>query len=50
MLLFRQKFFKLQRDLIDDKDISYFETEAERSEDKSTVFDCNILKQNCPMR
>ncbi len=28
MLLFRQKFFKLQRELIDDKDISYFESES----------------------
>jgi hypothetical protein len=28
MLLFRQKFFKLQRELIDDKDISYFESET----------------------
>jgi len=28
MLLFRQKFFKLQRELIEDKDISYFESEG----------------------
>jgi hypothetical protein len=28
MLLFRQKFFKLQRELIADKDISYFESET----------------------
>jgi hypothetical protein len=28
MLLFRQKFFKLQRELIDDKDVSYFESET----------------------
>ena len=28
MLLFRQKFFKLQRELIDDKDISYYESET----------------------
>jgi hypothetical protein len=28
MLLFRQKFFKLQRELLEDKSISYFESEA----------------------
>ena len=37
MLLFRQKFFKLQRDLIDDKDISYFEAEPEFSGEESAV-------------
>lgn len=28
MLLFRQKFFKLQRELIEDEDISYFESDS----------------------
>ena len=28
MLLFRQKFFRLQHELIEDKDIRYFESEA----------------------
>jgi hypothetical protein len=39
MLLFRQKFFKLQRELIEDKEIRYFEAEAELPEDEiaSTV-------------
>ena len=37
MLLFRQKFFKLQRDLIEDKDISYFEADVELSRDGSSV-------------
>ncbi len=37
MLLFRQKFFKLQRELIDDKDISYFETEIELRRDEGLV-------------
>jgi hypothetical protein len=31
MLLFRQKFFKLQRELLEDKEISYFESEASSS-------------------
>ena len=31
MMLFRQKFFKLQRELIEDKNISYFESEAPAS-------------------
>ncbi len=28
LLLFREKFFKLQRDLIDDDEITYFEPDA----------------------
>jgi hypothetical protein len=28
MLLFRQKFFKLQRELLEDKEIRYFESEG----------------------
>ncbi len=32
MLLFREKFFRLQRDLIEDDEVTYFETEAAAAE------------------
>lgn len=36
LCLFRQKFFKLQRELIENKKIRYFEAEAKLSEDEIT--------------